>query len=69
MMRPRDNGYSLALPLSADDPAAIGLKLHPQSRLEAFAPMWSLRLLAYKSFLLKHPPFLNGRTCICQVNI
>ena len=48
MMRPRDHGYSLALPLSANGPGERSGELHPQARFEPVEPMWVLRILAFK---------------------
>ncbi|MEE2778388.1 MAG: hypothetical protein VYE73_16675 [Acidobacteriota bacterium] len=46
MMRPRDLGYSIALPLAppSDDPS----KVHPQARYEPVEPLWVLRLLGFR---------------------
>ena len=47
LIRPRDGGYSLALPLDAADASGEETTGHPQARYQAIGPIWKLRFPAW----------------------
>lgn len=54
LMRPRDGGYRIVLPLSVGDPLLPNTgPPHPQARYEAVEPIWQLRFVSWNKMIYR----------------